>query len=476
MKIYFMGICGTAMGNVAVLMKRQGHAVSGSDTGIYPPMSDLLAGAGIEVMEGFDPQRLEALAPDTVVIGNAMSRGNPEVEWLLETRKIPFVSLPELVSREILSARRNIVVSGTHGKTTTTSLAATLLTRNTPAHAPRPGWMIGGVPRDLPTGAELGEAGGPFVIEGDEYDSAFFDKRSKFIHYQPRVLVMNNLEFDHGDIFRDLEDIIRSFRHLTRLVPQGGAILYNADEPTLAAMMPVPWTRCLSVGTGENADCRIVDFSEDAEGSRFTLRWPGGETTPVAWSLPGLFNARNAAMAALAAGLILDPLKPASLDLSPLRDFLGVKRRQEVRLARPGLTVLEDFGHHPTAIAQTLVSLRARYPGWQLTACFEPRSNTACTAHFQSAFTEALAGADECFLAPVHRPDRYAEDNRLDTDRMARDLSAQGTQTRACTSFDDLLDSLTTATLQDTSRPRCVVVFSNGAFGGKLPEYLSRVE
>jgi UDP-N-acetylmuramate: L-alanyl-gamma-D-glutamyl-meso-diaminopimelate ligase len=475
LKIYFMGICGTAMGNVAVLMKRQGHAVSGSDTGIYPPMSDLLAEAGIDVMEGFDPARLEALAPDTVVIGNAMSRGNPEVEWLLETRKIPFVSLPELVSREILSARRNLVVSGTHGKTTTTTLAAYLLENNVAPDAPRPGWMIGGVPRDLPSGAELGEPGGPFAIEGDEYDSAFFDKRSKFIHYQPRVLVMNNLEFDHGDIFRDLDDIVRSFRHLTRLVPQGGAILYNADEPTLAAMMPVPWTRCLSVGVGENADCRIVDFEEGPEGTRFALKFPGGATQEIAWSLPGLFNARNAAMAALAAGLILDPLRPEAIDLSCLKDFQGVKRRQEVRLARPGLTVLEDFGHHPTALAQTLASLRARFPGWRLTACFEPRSNTACTARFQQAFTDALAGADEVYLAPVHRADRYAEDDRLDTPRMARELNTRGTTAEACPSFDALLDSLTTATTTHTVQPRCVVIFSNGAFGGKLPLYLGSV-
>ncbi len=471
-----MGICGTAMGNVAVLMKRQGHAVSGSDTGIYPPMSDLLAEAGIDVMEGFDPQRLEELAPDTVVIGNAMSRGNPEVEWLLETRKFPVVSLPELVSREILSTRRNLVVTGTHGKTTTTTLAAYLLANNTPATgAAQPGWMIGGVPRDLSSGAELGEPGGPFAIEGDEYDSAFFDKRSKFIHYQPRVLVMNNLEFDHGDIFRDLDDIVRSFKHLTRLVPQGGAILYNADDPVLAGLMPLPWTRCLAVGVGEHADCRIADFEEDPEGARFTLHWPGGATSEVAWSLPGLFNARNAAMAALATGLILDPLQPEALDLSSLKDFQGVKRRQEVRLARPGLTVLEDFGHHPTALAQTLASLRARYPGWRLTACFEPRSNTACTARFQQAFTDALAGADEVFLAPVHRADRYAEADRLDTPRMARELTATGTQAQAFDSFDALLDALTATTVNETDQPRCVVIFSNGAFGGKLPEYLDRV-
>ncbi len=466
-----MGICGTAMGNIAVLMKRQGHEVVGSDSGIYPPMSDLLRDAGIELEEGFCPEKLEAAAPDLVVVGNAMSRGNAQVEWLLETRKFPFVALPELISREILSKRKNIVVCGTHGKTTTTALTAWLLEQA----GAKPGWMVGGVPRDLPSGAELGHDGGPFVIEGDEYDSAFFDKRSKFIHYQPRILVLNNLEFDHGDIFRDLEDILRSFRHVTRLVPRGGHILYNADDENLGVLLPVEWTRCLSVGVGERADCRIVDFAENAEGSTFTLVWPDGVRTPICSALHGLYNARNAAMAALAAGLSLDVEKPsAALDLSALAVYNGVKRRQDIRLKSDDLVVIEDFGHHPTAIKGTLESLRARFPGWRLTACFEPRSNTACTNRFQREFTEALAVADACYLAPVHRGERYAEAERLDTLAMTEELSARGTCSAAFSDFDSLIEELALATRTKRDKPRCVVVFSNGAFGGKLPEYLTR--
>ena len=215
MRIYFMGVCGTAMGNAALLMRRQGHEVFGSDSGIYPPMSELLERSGVAVLEGYDEGRLREINPDLVVVGNVISRGNPEVEWLLRTDSIAYASLPSLLHDRVLRHRCNIVVAGTHGKTTTTALTASLLCAN----GCNPGYFIGGVPRDLPAGALEGDPGAPFVIEGDEYDSAFFDKRSKFIHYRPHILVVNNLDFDHADIFRDLADIQRSFEHLFRLVP-----------------------------------------------------------------------------------------------------------------------------------------------------------------------------------------------------------------------------------------------------------------
>ncbi|MEM8549930.1 MAG: Mur ligase family protein [Verrucomicrobiota bacterium] len=470
MKLYFMGICGTAMGNVAILMKQLGHEVCGADSGVYPPMSTILAEAGIDVYEGFDPVRLEKVAPELVVIGNAMSRGQPELEWLLDTRALPVVSLPELISRELLPGRQSIVIAGTHGKTTTTALTAALLRAN----GSEPGWLVGGVPRDLPRGAKLGTPGAPFVIEGDEYDSAFFDKRSKFIHYQPQLLVLNNLEFDHGDIFRDLEDVKRSFRHVIRLVPRSGYILYNADDPNLAELLPVEWTRCLSVGTSKHADLRVRDFVENREGSSFSLRWPSGQEILVHTCLPGLYNAHNVAMAALACGLALNAEKPEVLALDILADYHGVKRRQDILLDQPELVVIEDFGHHPTALRETLASLRARYPQHRLTACFEPRSNTACTAQFQDAFTEALALADACYLAPVYRAERYADDERLDTEAMAATLTARGTCSGAFNSFDTLIDELIHATETKRDRPRCVVVFSNGAFGGKLPHFVER--
>ncbi|MEM9227337.1 MAG: Mur ligase family protein, partial [Verrucomicrobiota bacterium] len=357
-----------------------------------------------------------------------------------------------------------------HGKTTTTALTAALLRAN----GSEPGWLVGGVPHDLPSGAELGAPGAPFVIEGDEYDSAFFDKRSKFIHYHPQLLVLNNLEFDHGDVFRDLEDVKRSFRHVIRLVPRSGYILYNADDPNLAELLPVEWTRCLSVGTSDQADLQLRDFSESIDGSSFSLCWPSGETTSIHTRLPGLYNARNIAKATLASGLALNPQRPEAISLDALQQYQGVKRRQDILLNTPALVVIEDFGHHPTALRETLASLRARYPQHRLTACFEPRSNTACTAQFQEAFTEALALADACYLAPVYRAERYADDERLETEAMAANLTARGTCSGAFDSFDALIKELIHATETKRDRPRCVVVFSNGAFGGVLPRYVER--
>ncbi|HEY4988577.1 MAG TPA: Mur ligase family protein, partial [Opitutaceae bacterium] len=373
MKIYFMGVCGTAMGNAALLARAAGHDVTGADTNVYPPMSTVLSEAGIAVHEGYNPDRLAALAPDLVVIGNAMSRGNAEVEWLLDSRAFPFTSLPAMLHDEVLFQRRNIVITGTHGKTTTAAIAAFLLRES----GRDPGYLIGGVPQDPPTGSHLGSMGDPFVIEGDEYDSAFFDKRSKFVHYAPHIAVFNNLEFDHADIFRDLADVQRAFIHFSRIVPRNGFAVLNGDDNNLRALGPMPWTRVIRVGTDEGNDVLITDFSDTVAGSSFSLSWAGVPWATVTWSLSGLYNVRNAAMAATAAALAAFPDKPTNLGLGALTRFRGVRRRQEVLVARPEITVIEDFGHHPTAIAETLRSFRARFPGSQLTAVFEPRSNTA---------------------------------------------------------------------------------------------------
>jgi len=295
MRIYFMGICGTAMGNAALLMRALDHEVMGSDTGIYPPMSDLLRGAGVDILEGWSAERLAQLKPDLVVVGNVASRGHPEVEWLLESRTQPYVSLPELLRTRLLNERRNVVVAGTHGKTTTTCMAAVLLKAN----GTEPGWLVGGVPRDLPDSSHPGQKGGPFVIEGDEYDTAFFDKRSKFIQYLPHVLAINNCEFDHADIFRDLDDVLRTFSHVIRIVPRDAAIVANGDDANVLGLVKnVTWAPVVRVGTGAANDAVIADFQESPAGSSFTLRWKGKEWGRVKWALPGLFNARNAAMAA----------------------------------------------------------------------------------------------------------------------------------------------------------------------------------
>jgi UDP-N-acetylmuramate: L-alanyl-gamma-D-glutamyl-meso-diaminopimelate ligase len=468
MKIYFMGICGTAMGNAALLARAAGHEVSGADAGVYPPMSTVLAEAGIALHEGYDADRLAKLAPDLVVIGNAMSRGNPEVEWLLDTRALSFVSLPALLSETVLARRKNIVVCGTHGKTTTTALAAFLLREN----GRDPGFLIGGVPLDPPTGNHLGTACDPFVIEGDEYDSAFFDKRSKFIHYAPHVAVLNNLEFDHADIFRDLADVQRTFSHLTRIVPRNGWVVMNGDDDNLRALGPLPWTRVVRVGVGDGNDVRITNFAEGPGGVTFSLVWNGEKWGEVFWTSPGIFNARNAAMAATAAALALGGRELISLD--PLSRFRGVRRRQETLVERPGLTVIEDFGHHPTAIAETLTSLRARHPGAVLTAVFEPRSNTARTKALQGGFLRALAQADEVFIGAVNRADKLKEGERFDAEAVVQQLEALGVHAITAATNADVVTALKAETLEKAAvggRARVTVFFSNGSFDGIIAAY-----
>ncbi|HET7537079.1 MAG TPA: Mur ligase family protein [Candidatus Didemnitutus sp.] len=485
MRIYFMGVCGTAMGNAALLARAPGHEVSGADTGVYPPMSTVLAEAGIKLHEGYDPARLEQLKPDLVVIGNAMSRGNPEVEWLLDTRALPFTSLPAFLADFVLKGRKNIVIAGTHGKTTTTSLTAFLLREN----GRDPGFLIGGVPVDPPVGNHLGKATDPFVIEGDEYDSAFFDKRSKFIHYAPHIAVLNNLEFDHADIFRDVQDVQRTFLHLTRIVPRNGWIVMNGDDDNLRALGPLSWTRAVRVGVGEKNDLRIVDFNETADGASFKLMWRGALWTEVKWTQSGIFNARNAAMAAMAAGLALagdigrgarpataapwPEARPANLTLESLARFRGVKRRQELLVNTPKLKVIEDFGHHPTALAETLQSFRARYPGHVIHAAFEPRSNTSRTQIMQTGFMRALALADEVYLGAVANAHKLKPEERFDADSLMQFLEMQGIGGHTAPTNAELLEKLIANTKNGSFEPQLVVFFTNGSFDGIIAKFAS---
>ena len=467
-----MGVCGTAMGNAALLMRECGHEVLGADTGVYPPMSTMLKEAGVDILEGYSPERLEKLAPDLVVVGNANTRGHVEIEWLLNERKIPYTSVAELLHRFILSKRDNIVIAGTHGKTTTTAMTAFLLK----GAGVNPGWLVGGVPRDLPTGSELGGKDAPFVIEGDEYDTAFFDKRSKFIHYQPKVLVINNMEMDHADIFRDLTDYTRTFRHVTRIVPGNGWILMNGDEANEKALLPISWTRVLSVGVSEGCDCRIADFADGPTGARFNLIWRG-KAHPVSLAVNGLFNARNAAMAILAASLIReDDLDKLPLDAyaAAIGRFKGVHRRQEILLNTPRLVAIEDFGHHPTALANTIDALRARFPGYRIAAAFEPRSNTAVTNLFQKEFTDALAHADFAFIGHVHRAEKIAPEKRLDTAAIAAAINARGRKAVAATDNGHLLSELAALAADKAQGPLLFCFFSNGSFDGIIKGFCDR--
>ena len=479
MRVFFIGVCGTAMGNAAVLLKKMGHEVAGSDAGVYPPMSDVLESAGIELFEGFAEQDMLIWQPDRVVVGNAVSRGNPQVEYLLRTREIDFVSLPQLIGEDLIGNRPAVVVAGTHGKTTTTSLTSFAISQA----GQDPGYLIGGVPLDLPSGNELGGSASPFVIEGDEYDSAFFDKRSKFIHYRPRILVLNNLEFDHGDIFRDLEDISRSFSHLLRIVPSHGYVLRNGDDPNLLALPEAPWTQVYSVGTGENNDLKIADFEEDQTGSRFTLIWRGESVVEVNWAMPGLFNGRNLSMAIFASCLSqAEKTDGAEIDAAIFQTMAevsfgncrGVKRRQEVLLDSPPLVVLSDFAHHPTAISGALESLRARYPERQLIACFEPRSNTAVTNVFEDRFAQALALADQALIGAVHRAERIPKTKRINPERMVRIITEAGKSAHAFDTNHELGKFLSDQSQRDELGNALLVFFSNGSFDGVIQEFVER--
>lgn len=458
-KLFFIGICGTAMGNVALMMRDQGWEVSGSDSRVYPPMSTVLSEAGISLWEGYSEENLIRMNPDLVVVGNAVGRGNPEVEYLLEHRHIERVSLPELLSDELLRHRRTLVVAGTHGKTTTTSLAAALLERE----GENPGYLIGGVPQDLSSGWNPGVEEGYFIIEGDEYDTAFFDKRSKFIHYRPQGIILNNLEFDHADIFRDLPDIERSFRHLLRILPNSGFVVTNGDDPVLEGLFPIEWGDVIRVGVGERNDLRICDFTEESGGVCFRLNWRGEQSPEIRWKLPGLYNVRNVAMAWAGTRLLKGTSPAYSPEIHRIEQFHGVKRRQDFLGEKENWIFLEDFGHHPTALRLALESFRNRYPDRSLYAMLEPRSNTLRTKIFQQELTESLKLADYVGLAPVHRAVLLESHDRLNIGQLAESLCFLNVKAQAFESYE-VMEATLKSLIQTEKNPALMVFFSNGAF------------
>ncbi|MEM9481300.1 MAG: UDP-N-acetylmuramate:L-alanyl-gamma-D-glutamyl-meso-diaminopimelate ligase [Verrucomicrobiota bacterium] len=456
---HFSGICGTAMGSVAAAMKQQGFVVTGSDAGVYPPMSTFLEEQGIEIREGFAEENIPAEA-DVVVIGNALSRGNPEVEAVLE-RKLLYQSLPEVLKNHFLRGRRNLVVTGTHGKTTTVSMLAWILE----SAGRNPSFMIGGIPRNLGKGARFTESEFT-VIEGDEYDTAFFDKRSKFHHYLPEAVVVNNVEFDHADIYDSLDAIKLTFRRMLNLVPRNGCAFVNGDEENaleVAADCPAP---VKTVGLGESCDLRITGISATSDHTDFLLN-------AEEYSVPmhGEFNIRNAAMAvcmARFAGLSADEVREG------LADFAGIARRQELRGEAGGVRVIDDFAHHPTAIAQAIDAIRLRYPtDGKLWAVFEPRSNTTQRKVFQDELPAALAKADGVFLAPVANPEKVPEKDRLSTDAVLDAIRSKGkTAEFARGGVAEIVDML----VQQVAEGDVVSVFSNGGFDNVHQRLLDALE
>jgi UDP-N-acetylmuramate: L-alanyl-gamma-D-glutamyl-meso-diaminopimelate ligase len=446
-RIHFLGICGTAMGAVAAAFRELGFVVTGSDDNVYPPMSTFLEAKGINISSGFRPENIPSEV-DLIVVGNALYRGNPELEAVLD-RKLPYSSLPETLKNFFLQGKTNIVVSGTHGKTTTTSLITWIFREA----ACDPGFLIGGIAKDLERGAAFGNSK-YFILEGDEYDTAFFDKRSKFLHYLPETVVINNIEFDHADIFPNLDEIKLSFRRLVNIIPGCGNIFINADDPNCAEVVTKSLSQVFTVGFKENATHRITNVQYDSDGSEFALL-----DHTFRSSLIGEFNVRNAAMAvavALAYRLRIDVIQNA------LSRFAGVARRQELRGEVNGIKVIDDFGHHPTAIRETLFALRHRYPGQKIWAIFEPRSNTTRRAIFQVALPEALRIADGVILARVARLDQLPPDDRLDPERVVQTIQASGTPAFYEPSVKDILHRVKPL----VGPGDVIVVFSNGGFEG----------
>ncbi len=438
MRIHVLGICGTFMGGLALLAREQGIGVSGSDAGVYPPMSTQLREQGIELMEGYRAAHLQP-APDRVVVGNALSRGNEAVEYMLN-EGLRYTSGPQWLGEQVLRDRWVLAVAGTHGKTSTASMLAWIL-----EHAGlKPGFLIGGVPRNFGVSARLGDS--PFfVIEADEYDTAFFDKRSKFVHYRPRTLVLNNLEYDHADIFPDLSSIQQQFHHLLRTVPGNGLIVVNAADGNLAEVLDMGcWTPVETASAGDfPAQWQVRPLA--ADGSRFEVLLDGRPQGAVGWSQLGdhnLHNALSAIAAARHAGV------PVAQAIEALAAFEGVKRRMEIRGVAGGVTVYDDFAHHPTAIASTLAGLRRRVGAARILALLEPRSNTMRMGVHRDALAGALAGADAVWL---YQP--------ADLDWDLRQAAAGGRV------FGDI-DALVASVAGEARVGDHVLVMSNGGFGG----------
>lgn len=447
--IHILGICGTFMGSLALLARELGHRVTGSDANVYPPMSTQLERAGIALWEGYDPAQLEPV-PDLVIIGNAMTRGNPCVEAVLE-RGLKYTSGPQWLHDEVLQERWVLAVAGTHGKTTTASMLAWVLEYANLT----PGFLIGGAPNNFEYSARLGNT--PFfVIEADEYDTAFFDKRSKFVHYCPRTLVLNNLEFDHADIFPDLASIQRQFHHLIRTVPSGGQVILPAGDVALETVMEMGcWSEVLRSGDGSNWRARLVK----GDGSEFAVLQNDREVARISWSLTGAHNVTNGLHALLAARHVgVTPEHSAAA----LSGFGGVKRRMELLGQADGVWVYDDFAHHPTAIATTLQGLRARIGDAPLVAVIEPRSNTMRLGSHRDALAPSTAGADRVFW---YQP--------ADLDWSLDSVVAQSI---VPASLVRDIDQLVHMLVDEVAPGAHLVIMSNGGFGGIHGKLIERLE
>jgi UDP-N-acetylmuramate: L-alanyl-gamma-D-glutamyl-meso-diaminopimelate ligase len=457
MHYHLIGICGTAMASLAGMLQARGNRVTGSDEHVYPPMSTMLEGLGIQIMSGYDARHLTP-PPDCVVIGNAIPRGNPEVESALN-RKLLYRSLPEVIKEDFIRGRHSLVVAGTHGKTTTTSIAAWVMDQG----GLNPSFLVGGVVQNFGASFRVTD-GDYFVIEGDEYDTAYWDKGPKFMHYLPELAIVNNIEFDHADIYKDLDAVKLAFRRFMNIVPGNGRLIAGWDSPVvrevLGEMGDKLFTQLETFGTCDDArwQARDVDFADEV--TRFRVFRDGRKWGEFQTPLIGDFNVRNCLAVIIAAdawGIERKAIADA------LATFKSVRRRCEVRGEVNGVTVIDDFAHHPTAVRETLSALRLKYKDRRIIAVFEPRSRTSCHATFQNDYVRAFMPADYVIISSVFDAQRAAEmGGVLNTAKLIDDIAAQNKPAYEITDVDEIVRSLT----PELRSGDVVAIMSNGAFGG----------
>ena len=448
-RVHVIGVCGTAMATLAALLKTKGYDVRGSDQGIYPPMSDFLVEQGITLLQGYRPEHITSDL-DLVIIGNAISRGNPELEQVLD-RKIRYCSLPEAIRDHFLWKSRSVVITGTHGKTTTTALTGWLLTDG----GADPSVLIGGIAENFESSFRLG-GGREFVIEGDEYDSAFFDKTAKFLKYLPDVAVVGNIEYDHADIYPDLDAIRLTFARFVNLIPRRGLLLLGADNAEALGLRLKAHCRVETFGLSDGVDWQAHDLKVASGSTTFSVRRGGTPAGTFELPLLGAYNVRNA-LAAIAVGSAVG----LSIDTmaASLRRFKGVRRRLEHRGTVRGIAVYDDFAHHPTAIAETLAGVRSAYPDRRVWAIFEPRSATSCRRVFQSDFARAFANANHVILPAVFRSS-LPEAERLSPELLVQELKTAGIDARYIPQTDDIVNTVA----RESREGDLIIVMSNGGF------------
>ena len=450
-RIYFLGACGTAMASLAAMLRQKGHEVYGSDSGMYPPISDFLVEQSIPVFEEFDTGHLDP-PPDLVVVGNVISRGNVEIEEILD-RHIPYISLPDALREFLLDGKRSIVVTGTHGKTSTSSLLAWIFEFG----ERRPNFMIGGIPENFSRGFQLDD-GDDFIIEGDEYDSAFFDKTAKFLHYRPDIGVIKAIEYDHADIYNSLDDIKVAFQRFVNLLPRRGLLAYNGDDSGVEHIARRAYCPIVSFGLTSKVEWRAASINSTLNSTSFQVWHKDRLWGEAELSQPGIHSVRNA----LAAIVVSDHVGIAKETiLEALERFKGVKRRlQRIGEAR-GIEIYDDFAHHPTAICETLAAFRALYKTQRLWALYEPRSATSRRNIFQNEFVDAFQDADVILVAPVHRPDKAPKDQLFSSHKLVENLRSRGKIAENLTP-----DEMITFTRNNAKKGDVVVTFSNGPFDG----------